>query len=92
MPQGGDSSEDSDLVAAQFSQKSQTGQNLQFTNDERYCAFIVTNELHLYQIEDFQRPCNKLRVEGLIDFAMSPGETYSVAVFIPERKVLDELI
>ena len=77
----------SNPLIAQFVQKSQTGRNLQFTNDEKYCAFLVTNELHIYQIEDFRQPCDKLRCEGLSDFALSPGDTHSVAIFIPERKV-----
>lgn len=77
----------SDPMIAQFPQKSQTGRNLQFTNDEKYCAFIVTNELHIYQMEDFRQPCDKLRSEGLTDFAISPGDARSVAIFIPERKV-----
>lgn len=82
-----DGPDKSDLLIAQFVQKSQTGRNLQFTNDEKYCAFLVTNELHIYQIEDFRQPCDKLRCEGLSDFAVSSGDTHSVAVFIPEHKV-----
>lgn len=76
-----------DLLIAQFVQKSQTGHNLQFTNDEKYCTFLVANELHIYQIEDLRQPCDKLRSEGLTDFAISPGDAHSVAIFIPERKV-----
>lgn len=30
---------------------------------------------------------NKLRAEGVMDFAIAPGKTHSVAVFVPERKV-----
>lgn len=80
-------SDNLDLLIAQFVQKSQTGRNLQFTKDEKYCAFIVTNELHIYQIEDLRQPCDKLRSEGLTDFAISPGDAHSVAIFVPERKV-----
>ena len=29
---------------------------------------------------------NKLRVEGVSDFALSPGKNHSVAVFVPEKK------
>ena len=82
-----DCSDNSDLLIAQFSQKSQTARNLQFTNDEKYCAFIVTNELHIFRIEDLRQPCDKLRSEGFADFAISPGDAYSVAIFTPERKV-----
>lgn len=82
-----DHPDNSDHLIAQFVQKSQIGRNLQFTNDEKYCAFLATNELHIYQIEDFRQPCDKLRSEGLTDFAISPGDTHSVAIFIPEHKV-----
>lgn len=82
-----DRPDNSDLLIAQFVQKSPTGCNLQFTNDEKYCAFLVTNELHIYQTEDFRQPADKLRCEGLCDIALSPGDIHSVAIFIPERKV-----
>lgn len=78
---------DSNATLAQFYQKSQTGRNLQFTNDELWCAFIVTNEVHFYQIEDLNHVCYRLQVEGLADFSISPGEAHSVAIFVPERKV-----
>src|SRR5262249_6574128 len=68
-------------------QKSQTGWNLQYTYDERYCARVVTNEVQFYESGDLTTVWNKLRVEGVADFAMSPGKNHSIAVFIPERKV-----
>ena len=70
-----------------FVQKSQTGWNLQYTSDERYCARVVTNEVQFYQSENLSQVWNKLRVEGVTDFAVAPGKNHSVAVFIPERKV-----
>ncbi len=70
-----------------FVQKSQTGWNLQYTFDERFCARIVTNEVQIYESQDLTKVWNKLRVEGVTDFAISPGENHSIAVFIPERKV-----
>ena len=70
-----------------FVQKSQTGWNLQYTFDERFCARVVTNEVQIYESEDLTKVWNKLRVEGVADFAVSPGENHSIAVFIPERKV-----
>jgi translation initiation factor 2A len=71
-----------------FVQKSQTGWNLQYTHDEKYCARVVTNEVQFYESDDLGTVWNKLRVEGVADFAVSPGKTNSVAVFVPERKVL----
>ncbi|KAI1184956.1 eukaryotic translation initiation factor eIF2A-domain-containing protein [Nemania serpens] len=69
-----------------FVQKSQTGWNLQYTSDEKYCARLVTNEVQFYSSDDLATVWNKLRVEGVTDFAIAPGQSYNVAVFIPERK------
>lgn len=73
-------------VVGKFVQKSQTGWNLQYTADEQYCARCVTNEVQFYESKDLGTVWNKLRVEGVTDFALSPGTTQSVAVFVPERK------
>lgn len=74
-------------IVGRFVQKSQTGWNLQYTYDEKYCAREVANEVQFYQSEDLGRVWSKLRVEGVADFAISPGDHHSIAVFIPERKV-----
>ena len=74
-------------VVGRFVQKNQTGWNLQYTFDERYCARCVTNEIQFYESGNLATVWNKLRVEGVVDFAISPGNNHSVAVFIPERKV-----
>ncbi|KAF4637792.1 hypothetical protein G7Y89_g270 [Cudoniella acicularis] len=73
-------------VVGRFVQKSQTGWNLQYTFDERYCARCVTNEVQFYESGDLGTVWNKLRAEGVADFAISPGNNHSVAAFIPERK------
>lgn len=78
-------------VVGRFVQKSQTGWNLQYTFDERYCARVVTNEVQFYESHDLGTVWTKLRAEGVADFAVSPSKNYSVAVFIPERKVCDLL-
>ena len=70
-----------------FVQKSQSGWNLQYTADEKYCARLVTNEVQFYNSDDFSTVWNKLRVEGVTDFAIAPGLNQNVAVFVPERKV-----
>ena len=70
-----------------FVQKSQTGWNLQYTFDERFCGRVVTNEVQIYESHNLAQVWNKLRVEGVTDFAVSPGENHSIAVFVPERKV-----
>ena len=87
VEEGPNAGEDGPNVVGRFVQKSQTGWNLQYTFDERYCARVVTNEVQFYQIGDLATVWNKLRVEGVTDFAVSPGENHSIVVFIPERKV-----
>jgi translation initiation factor 2A len=78
--------DESRLPLGKFVQKSQTGWNLQYTYDEKYCARVVTNEVQFYQSDNLSVVWSKLRVEGVADFAISPGKTHSVAVFVPERK------
>lgn len=72
---------------ARYVQKSQTGWNLQYTYDEAYCARTVTNEIQIYESHDLSTVWNKIRVEGITDFAISPGKNYSIAAFLPEKKV-----
>ncbi|KAM7207976.1 eukaryotic translation initiation factor 2A [Naviculisporaceae sp. PSN 640] len=69
-----------------FVQKSMSGWNLQYTSDERYCARLVTNEVQFYDSNNLTTVWNKLRVEGVTQFAVAPGLNQNVAVFVPERK------
>ncbi|KAL8691967.1 MAG: hypothetical protein Q9218_002911 [Villophora microphyllina] len=78
--------EDEHSIVGQFVQKSQTGWNLQYTYDEHYCARVVTNEVQFYNSEDLSTVWNKLHVDGVSDFVISPGEHHAIAVFVPERK------
>ncbi|KAF7561988.1 hypothetical protein G7046_g2167 [Stylonectria norvegica] len=72
---------------ARFVQKQQGGWNLQYTADEKYCARSVTNEVQFYESHDLSKVWNKLRVEGVANFALAPGsQNHAVAVFVPERK------
>ncbi|KAH8595281.1 eukaryotic translation initiation factor eIF2A-domain-containing protein [Bisporella sp. PMI_857] len=73
-------------VVGKFVQKSQSGWNLQYTFDEKYCARTVTNEVQFYESGNLGIVWNKLRLEGIADFAISPGNNHSVAAFCPERK------
>ncbi|KAF2433846.1 translation initiation factor eIF-2A [Tothia fuscella] len=73
-------------VVGQFTQRSQTGWNLQYNADEKFCARVVTNEVQFYESGDLKTVWNKLRVEGVTDFALAPGTNHTVALFIPERK------
>ena len=74
-------------AVGKFVQKSQTGWNLQYTPDEALCARSVNNEIQFYESGDIGTVWNRLRIEGVADFALSPGKNHSVAVFVPERKV-----
>ena len=85
VPKEGESS-DERTVVGEFVQKNQTGWNLQYTTDEDFCARTVTNEVQFYQSGDLKTVWNKLRIEGVTTFAVSPGKNHSVAVFVPERK------
>ncbi|KAL5621668.1 hypothetical protein BROUX41_006568 [Berkeleyomyces rouxiae] len=69
-----------------FVQKSHSEFNLQYTNDEKYCARLVTNEVQFYLCNDLTTASQKLRVEGVSQFSLSPGASHSIAVFVPERK------
>ncbi|KAJ5667988.1 uncharacterized protein N7477_006558 [Penicillium maclennaniae] len=77
---------DEHTVVGSYVQKSQTGWNLQYTPDEKLCARVVTNQVQFFQSDNLSTVWNKLHVEGVADFALSPGKTQSIAVFIPERK------
>lgn len=85
--QAKDGAGDENAVVGRFVQKSQTGWNLQYSSDERYCARVVTNEVQFYKSHDLSNVWNKLRVEGVADFALAPGKSQAIAVFTPERKV-----
>lgn len=67
-----------------FTQKNQAGWRLQFSFDEKYAARLVTNEVEFYDTKNFKSSWVRLKVEGVTAFSLSPGQNYSVAVFIPE--------
>ncbi|KAM5442426.1 hypothetical protein MferCBS31731_002304 [Microsporum ferrugineum] len=81
-----DDTPDQHTPIGSFVQKSQTGWNLQYAADEQYCARVVTNEVQFYESGNLAAVWKKLRVEGVSDFALSPGKGHAVATFIPERK------
>ena len=74
-------------TVGKFVQKSQTGWNFQYTFDEQYCARVVTNQVQIYESSDLTKVWNRIHVEGVADFSVSPGKNHSIAVFVPERKV-----
>ena len=74
-------------VVGRFIQKSQTGWNLQFTYDEQYFARLVSNEIQFYKCGDWGTVWNKLHIDGIADFSVSPGKNHAITIFVPERKV-----
>lgn len=82
----GDVADEERNIVGRFVQRSQTSWNLQYTSDEKLCARAVTNEVQFYESHDLRTVWNKLRAEGVADFALPPGKSSSVAVFIPEKK------
>ncbi|KAL1929710.1 hypothetical protein VTP01DRAFT_1848 [Rhizomucor pusillus] len=72
---------------ASFSQKQQNNWNFQWTNDEKYCARMVTGEIQFWESKNAGKSVwARLKLEGVAKFSLSPGKAPAVAVFIPERK------
>lgn len=73
------------LVA--FTQKDLSNWKLQFTEDEAFALRSIQNEVQVLDpAKDFTL-VDKLRIEGLANFQLSPGKNPSIAVFVPEKKV-----
>lgn len=68
-----------------FAARSQNNWQLQFTHDEKYCARMTTNQIEFYDSKNFTKPWSRLRAENVSNFSVSPGQNYSIAVFIPEK-------
>ncbi|ORX59490.1 translation initiation factor eIF-2A [Hesseltinella vesiculosa] len=72
---------------ASFSQKAQNNWNVQWTDDEKYCARLVTGEVQFWESRNVGKSVwSRLQLEGVNFFSLSPGKNPAVAVFIPERK------
>lgn len=69
-----------------FTQKDQNSWKLQYTEDEAFALRSITNEVHILSTAKDFSLVDKLRLEGLSSFSLSPGRNPSVAVFIAERK------
>ncbi|ODQ66807.1 translation initiation factor eIF-2A [Nadsonia fulvescens var. elongata DSM 6958] len=65
--------------------KLQSGWNLQFTHDEKYFGRLIKDEVVFYETSNLKTVWSKLRVENCSSFALSPGQNYSVAVFIAQK-------
>ncbi|XP_077204805.1 eukaryotic translation initiation factor 2A [Paroedura picta] len=58
-----------------------------WSDDESICARSVNNELHFFENNDFSTIANKLHLQKVNDFVLSPGDQPSkVAVYVPGSK------
>ncbi|KAM9733891.1 eukaryotic translation initiation factor 2A isoform 2-T2 [Menidia menidia] len=58
-----------------------------WSDDEKICVRSVNNELHFYENNDFNSIANKLHLQKVQDFALSPGpQPCKVAVYVPGSK------
>ncbi|XP_047246530.1 eukaryotic translation initiation factor 2A [Girardinichthys multiradiatus] len=58
-----------------------------WSEDEKICVRSVNNELHFYENNDFNSIANKLHMQKVSDFALSPGAQPSkIAVYVPGSK------
>ncbi|KAG1046835.1 hypothetical protein G6F46_000198 [Rhizopus delemar] len=72
---------------AAFSQKAQNNWNFQWTDDEKYCARMVTGEVQFWESKNAGKAVwARLKVEGIAQYSLSPGKAPAIAVFVPEKK------
>uniref|UniRef100_A0A8C6Y056 Eukaryotic translation initiation factor 2A n=1 Tax=Naja naja TaxID=35670 RepID=A0A8C6Y056_NAJNA len=58
-----------------------------WSDDESLCARSVNNELHFFENNDFGTIANKLHLQKINDFVLSPGDQPTkVAVYVPGTK------
>lgn len=58
-----------------------------WSEDESICVRSVNNELHFYENNDFNTIANKLHMQKVSDFVLSPGgQPSKVAVYVPGSK------
>ncbi|XP_074535615.1 eukaryotic translation initiation factor 2A [Halichoeres trimaculatus] len=58
-----------------------------WSEDEKICVRSVNNELHFYENNDFNSIANKLHMQKVSDFELSPGgQPSKVAVYVPGSK------
>ncbi|XP_037699279.1 eukaryotic translation initiation factor 2A-like isoform X2 [Choloepus didactylus] len=58
-----------------------------WSEDETICARNVNNEVHFFENNNFSTMANKLHLQKINDFVLSPGpQPYKVAVYVPGSK------
>ncbi|KAF9978658.1 hypothetical protein BGZ73_001311 [Actinomortierella ambigua] len=76
-----------------FAQKAQNNWNVQWTDEETYCARMVGNEVQFWEPKNLAKaPFTRCKLDGMTHFSLSPGKSASVAVFIGERKGAPALV
>lgn len=80
-----ESSEIKEVVS--YAHKLQEGWALQFTDDESRASRSVTGEVHILDPAKGFSVVDKVRVENLTSYSLSPGANPSVACFVSEKKV-----
>ncbi|TIA86461.1 hypothetical protein E3P99_03670 [Wallemia hederae] len=60
---------------------------LNFTSDDRYAVKQQSNELLVYDTKNWSKGfTNKLKLDGLVTYTLSPGQNPHLATFIAEKK------
>ncbi|KAJ1340142.1 hypothetical protein BSLG_005229 [Batrachochytrium salamandrivorans] len=74
------------MDALSFTQKQPADWNVKWVEDESYCGRLVGNEVQFYESKNFSKGISdRLKMETIKSFSMSPGRRPVVAVFIPEK-------
>lgn len=70
-----------------FIQKKMEHWSPRWSADEKICARNVNNEVHFFENNNFDTIANKLHLQKVSDFELSPGEhPCKVAVYVPGSK------
>ncbi|KAJ1974878.1 hypothetical protein H4R33_006739 [Dimargaris cristalligena] len=70
-----------------FTRKLQSSWGFQWTPDEQYCAQLAPNEVQFFDPTNFGKGIHtRLSMDGIQSFSLSPGQSPSVAAFVPAQK------
>jgi translation initiation factor 2A len=73
---------------AHFLAKDQSGWTPSFTADEKIIAKLFKNEVRFYDVNNssnLSKTWSVLKLEGVSNFQLSPGQKPTIATFVPER-------
>ncbi|KAH8924644.1 hypothetical protein BT69DRAFT_63793, partial [Atractiella rhizophila] len=70
-----------------FTARSSDNWQYQFTFNEAFALKLVTNEVQIFDSKSLSSaPVNRIKLEGVNAFSVSPGHHDFVALFVPEKK------